>query len=236
MVRGRWSFALFALLSLAFARQARAADEAQQRELTPEEVDAWLSSRSLPGGDQGPTDGAEAPPPPPRRHGLVVEATLGALGHAGPMKNISPTSPWFLLRVGYEPFKWLMVFGETDVAFSNTSYASQPPPTRTYWLYGFGGGVRFTLGLGERFGLFLQGSVGAARISEENVLSIYGFEDADELNAYLGGLAGFEWYQVNPHMALTLQGGVKQYNGLDRERAGQGPRAWVGAAGLRYTF
>ncbi len=227
------------LLTLAAAlmpQVAAAAEDPQQRELTPEEVDAWLSSRALPGTDQGPDDGAEAPPPPPRRHGLVVETSIGALGHTGPLKNVSPTAPWFLLRAGYEPFKWLLLFGETDVAFANTSYASRPPPSRTYWLYGFGAGLRFTLGLSQRFGLFLQGSVGGARISEENVLSIYGYENADELNAYLSGLAGFEWYQVSPHMALALHGGVKNYNGLERERAQQGPLAWVGAAALRYAF
>ncbi|HEV8245880.1 MAG TPA: hypothetical protein VGP93_08925, partial [Polyangiaceae bacterium] len=98
------------------------------------------------------------------------------------------------------------------------------------------GGVRFTVGLSPRFGLFLQGSVGAARISEQNVLSIYGYEDASVLNAYLSGLAGFEWYQVNPHMALALHGGVREYNGLNRRRAAAGPLAWVGALALRYAF
>jgi hypothetical protein len=49
-------------------------------------------------------------------------------------------------------------------------------------------------------------------------------------------MLGFEWYQVNPHLGLGLQGGVRQYNGLDRERASSGPLAWVGALALRYAF
>jgi hypothetical protein len=129
-----------------------------------------------------------------------------------------------------------MLFAEGDVSFTSTAYASPPPPPRTYWLYGFGGGVRFTIGLGEQFGLFLQGSIGGARISEENTLSIYGYENADELSAYFSGLLGFEWYQVNPHLGLALHGGIRQYNGLERERASQGPVAWVSALALRYAF
>lgn len=226
---------LLALLGTFVTNPARAADEPQQRQLTPEEIEAWLDSRALPSTDQGGGD-EEVPPPPPRHRGLVVESSVGALGHVGPLRNVSPTSPWFLLRVGYEPFEWLMLFGEADVSFATTAYASPPPPPRAYWLYGFGGGVRFTFGLGDDFGLFLQGSVGGARVSEENVLSIYGYENADEMNAYFSGLVGFEWYQVNPHLGLGLHGGVRQYNGLERELASDGPLAWVSAAALRYAF
>ena len=231
----RAGFCLSVLLGLLAPRLARAAEEPNQRQLSPEEIEAWLDSRALPSSDQGSTAG-EAPPPPPRHHGLVIESSVGALGHIGPMKNVSPTSPWFALRVGFEPFKWLMLFGEADVSFATTAYASPPPPPRAYWLYGFGGGVRFTIGLGEHFGVFLQGSVGGARISEEDVLSIYGYEDANDTNAYFGGMLGFEWYQINPHLALALQGGVRQYNGLQRARASAGPVAWVSAVALRYAF
>ncbi len=233
MLRARFCPLLLALFA---PRLALAAEEPpEQRQLTPEEIEAWLDSRSLPSSDQG-TSGEEAPPPPPRHHGLVVETSVGALGHIGPMKNISPTAPWFAARVGFEPLKFLMLFGEADVAFATTAYANPPPPPRAYWLYGFGGGVRFTIGLGERFGVFLQGSVGAARINEENVLSIYGYPDANRANAYFGALLGLEWYQINPHLGLALHGGIRQYNGLERERATSGPVAWVSAAALRYAF
>lgn len=207
-----------------------------ERQLTPEEIEAWLDARALPkSSDSGTTD-PEVPPPPPREHGFVVEASLGALGHTGPLKHVSPTAPWFVFRVGYEPFRWLMLFAEGDVAFSNTSYASRPPEPHAYWLYGFGAGIRGTVALGERFGIFLQGSFGGARVSEQNVLSIYGYEDADELHPYFSGLLGFEWYQVSPRLALALHGGARLYTGLERERSTDGPVAWLGALALRHAF
>lgn len=225
-----------ALPVLAWASTAVAAEESSERPLSPEEVEAWLDARALPTSSDTGTTEPEVPPPPPRKHGLVVETSIGALGHTGPLKHVSPTSPWFVVRLGYEPLRWLMVFAESDVAFSNTSYASPPPEPRSYWLYGFGGGLRATVSLGDRFGVFLQGSVGGARVSEENVLSIYGYENADELSPYFSGLLGFEWYQINPHMGLALHGGARFYRGLDRERASSSPVAWVGALALRYAF
>jgi hypothetical protein len=215
---------------------AQAAEDPESRKPTTEEIESWLDSRGMASADQGTTGGDEAPPPPPRHHGLVVESSVGALGHAGPLKHVSPTSPWFLLRVGYEPFKWLMLFGEGDVSFSNTSYASQPPPPRSYWLYGFGAGLRLTVPIGDRFGIFAQGSFGGAAISEQNVLSVYGYRKADNLNVYFGGELGFEWYQVNPHLALGLHGGVRDYTGLSRDRSSEGPLAWVGGVSIRYAF
>ena len=226
---------VLALLAPRWALAAEEAEEEGQRQLSPAEIEAWLDSRALPNTDQG-TSADEVPPPPPRRRGLVVESTVGALGHIGPLKHISPTAPWFGVRVGFEPLRWLMVFGEADVAFASTAYANPPPPPRTYWLYGFGGGVRFTLGIGERIGVFLQGSAGGARISEQDILRIYGYDEASSTSAYFSGLLGFEWYQVNPHLALALHGGVRQYNGLQRDRASEGPLAWVSALALRYAF
>jgi hypothetical protein len=225
-----------ALPVMASASNAVAAEESNERPLTPEEVEAWLDARALPKSSDTGTAEPDVPPPPPRRHGVVLEASIGALGHTGPLKHVSPTAPWFSVRLGYEPFRWLMLFAESDVAFSSTSYASPPPEPRSYWLYGFGGGIRSTVALGERFGIFLQGSAGVARVSEENVLSIYGYEDADELSPYFSGLLGFEWYQINPHFGLALHSGVRLYSGLDRERSSSGPVAWVGALALRYAF
>lgn len=225
-----------ALSAMAWASSAAAAPESTERQITPEEVEAWLDARALPKSSDSGTTEPDVPPPPPRKHGLVLEASLGALGHAGPLKHVTPTSPWFLVRLGYEPFRFLMIFAESDVSFSSTSYASPPPEPRSYWLYGFGGGLRATVALGDRFGIFLQGSLGVSRVSEENVLSIYGYEDADELNPYFSGLLGFEWYQINPHFGLALHGGARLYNGLDRERASSSPVAWVGALALRYAF
>jgi hypothetical protein len=206
--------------------------------MTQQEIEAWLDARAVSGTrDVGKVDEPpEAPPPPPRRKGVVLESSIGVLGHLGPMKNVSPTAPWFHIQLGYEPFKWLMVFAESDIAFSDTSYANPPPDPRAYVLYGFGGGLRFTLKPTDRVGVYLQGSIGAARVSED-VLGVYGYEDADTLNPYFGAQLGVEWYQVNPRYAIAMHGGIRDYpDGFARERSTESPLAWIGGLAIRYTF
>jgi len=210
---------------------------AEERKITTQEIENWLDAPSdKPGteADNGDEFG-EAPPPPPRRHGFLIESTLGLLGHLGPMKSISPTTPQLRLKVGYELLNWLLFFGEVDVAFGTTSYAHPPPPPRTYALYSFGGGVRVTVAPTDVIGFYLEGGLGAAAASED-VLQIYGFAHADELNTYAGAELGIDWYQVNPHMALALHGGVRTYAGFDRERDTASPLTWLSGLSLRYTF
>jgi hypothetical protein len=174
--------------------------------------------------------------PAPRAHGLVVESGLGFVTQVGSLKHITQTAPWFQLRVGYEVLSFLMPFVEADLAVASTAYATEPPPPRSYFHYGAGLGLRGTIPIGS-FGILLQGSVGFAEVSEQNVLSIYGFPDADEPNLYVGGELGLEWYQVSPHLALALHGGVRHYGaGLERSRGGEPPLAALGNATLRYAF
>ncbi len=79
------------------------------------------------------------------------------------------------------------------------------------------------------------GSAGIARINED-LLFQYGYQNADRWNLYFGGELGVEWYQVNPHMALALHGGVRDYDaGLGRVR-GATELAWIGGMSLRYVF
>ncbi len=171
---------------------ARAADddEPERRQMSQQEIEAWLDARGMPKGkDVGQVgEEPEVPPPPPRASGLVVESTIGALGHLGPLKNVSPTSPWFNLKVGFEPLSWLMLFGQAELSVANTSYAKPPPDPRTYNMYGFGGGLRITVRPTDRFGIYLQGEVGAGEI-DEDVLFNYGYANADRLNLYYGGRA-----------------------------------------------
>lgn len=229
------------LAALTVAPGVRAADEAEdpeRRQMSQQEIEAWLDARHVPGSRdvESVEEQPEVPPPPPRKQGLVLEGSVGALGHLGPMKNISPTAPWFHLQIGYEPLAWLMFFGEADVAFATTSYANPPPEPRSYAFYGFGAGVRFTVRPTDRFGIYAQGSIGTARVSED-VLHVYGFDDADQFNTYFGGSLGLEWYQINPHYALAVHGGVRSYgNGFDRQNDSGTPLAWIGGASIRYAF
>src|SRR5215475_3030220 len=48
----------------------------------------------------------EAPPPPPRRHGFVVESSIGALGQLGALSHVSRPSAWLRGAFGYEPLKF----------------------------------------------------------------------------------------------------------------------------------
>ena len=173
-------------LVLVFAScPARAAEgEGERRALSANELEAWLSEppEGASEGEPRLTD-AEAPPPRPRRQGFVVEAGLGALGHIGPLRNVSPVSPWFHLKLGFEPFRWLLVFLETDLIFSSTAYANPPPGPRTYRLYGGGGGVRGTAHWGEAVGVYAEASLGGARVSED-ILALYGYRNAAELHPY----------------------------------------------------
>lgn len=202
------------------------------------EIEAWLEARSLPDtrSDETNADSDEAPPPPPRARGLVVESGLGAMGYLGTLKNVTPTSPWLHLQLGYEVFDWAMVFAEGDLAFASTSYANPPPQPRAFAIWGVGGGVRFTVRPTDRVGIYLQGSVGAAQATED-VLRVYGYRHADELSPYFGGLLGVEWYQVSPHYALSLAGGARNYdNGFARQRADAAELMWLGLLSLRYAF
>lgn len=223
---------------LLFAPSVQAAPADKERPLTTSEIESWLEAE--PGAtpaDKGTAPGAEEPLTAPRRHGLVVESGLGFVTQVGSMKHITPTAPDFQLRLGYEVLHFLMPFVEADVAFASTAYANEPPPPRSYYHYGAGAGLRFTLPVGRIFAVLAQGSVGFARVSEQNVLSVYGFPNADEPNLYFGGELGFEWYQVSPHLALAAHGGVKSYGkGLTRDRGGDAPLAVVGSAALRYVF
>jgi len=237
--RRRWEgsglAALGVLASLLCARGALAA-EPKERAITPGEVESWLDSKGEPSADAGAVDTDAPPPPPPRHKGFVVESTIGAFGQMGEMRHTSPLAPWFRLQFGFEPLSWLMVFAEGDLVLSSTGYSNPPPPPRSYALYGFGAGLRGTVKPTDRVGIYLQGSLGEAEVSAD-VLSIYGYPDANKLNLYVGGELGVEWYQVNPHFALAAHGGVRDYTAtFKRQLSSQPPLAWVSGLALRYTF
>lgn len=219
------------------ARAATEKDEPKTRQLTPAEIEAWLDAHNLPEThDTGSDKVPEVPPPPPRHHGLVVESSIGALQHLGPLKNISPLSPWFQLQLGFEPAKWVMLFAESDISPSSTSYAHPPPDPRTYTLFGFGGGVRLTVKPTDRFGIFAQGSIGVAKATNDSLVT-YGYVDSTAFDPYFGGGLGLEWYQIDPHTALALHGDLRDYNNiLDRTHSSQTALALIISAAMRYTF
>ena len=174
----------------------------------------------------------DVPPPPPRKKGFVLESSLGAMGFLGKMQNVSPIGSMLHVQFGYEPFRWFMAFAEGDIAFTSTRYVSVP---RGYALYGLGGGARFTAHFTDRVAGYLQGDVGMMEASSD-LLVTYGFKKSEDWNIFFGATAGVEWYQIDPHYALALNGGVRQTPGLKREVGNDPALSWLAAASIRYTF
>lgn len=204
--------------------------------MTDATVEAWLSKDPAEADTKPVTAELEAPPLPPRRYGVVVEGSIGALGHLGDMKHVSPAAPWFRLQVGYEIFDWLMAFGQADVALANTAYAHRPPDKRTYALFGFGAGARASWQPLQAVGFYLQGEGGLGSVSED-VLSTYGYPSAAQLRPYFGGTLGAEWFQINPHYALAVYGGARDYvQSFARTYGSNPPIVWVSGVALRYTL
>lgn len=224
---------LVAALAVASPLVAAAAEGAA--ELDEAGLDAWLSREPESVGEGARPD-PDLPEPPPRRHGVVFEGSVGALGHLGNMRDVSPVSPWFRLQVGYELLDWLMLFGQADVALSSTSLASRPPAERGYALFGGGGGVRLTWAAFNAVSVYLQGEAGMSGISQD-VLSTYGYPDADRMRPFAGGALGVEWYQLSPHYALSVSGGARDYfDNFERIHASRPPWVWFSSIAIRYAL
>jgi hypothetical protein len=180
----------------------------------------------------------DAPPVQPHKKGVVLESSLGAMGFVGQFRKVAPPAPWLKLQGGYEIFNFLMVFAEGDLFFTDTSNAQNPPKTHAFVAYGFGGGLRGTVHVTERFALFLEGNGGLTKADiAKSALANIGYKNAESLNPYFGGHLGVEWYQLDRHLAIGLAGGVRDLTGFKRTIGGSDtPLAWDGALSLRYTF
>jgi hypothetical protein len=223
------------MVGLGWAPLAVAAEPAPSGP-TELELEAWLSA------DPAEPDAAvssaelEPPPPAPRKRGLVVEGSAGALGHVGDMQHVSPVSPWFRLQLGYELFDWLMLLGAGDVALSSTAFARSPPDKRSYALFGVGAGVRLAWQPLTALGFYLQGEAGLSSV-DQDVLATYGYPDADRIRPFFGGMLGIEWFQISPRYALSLYAGARDYvQNFERTNGERPPIVWVSALAIRYTL
>lgn len=179
----------------------------------------------------------EAPPPPPYKRTLVLDSNLGAMGFLGKFGKVAPPGFWFHTQLGYEIFKWLMVLGEGEVSFTDTSNAQDPPKTRAFPIYGFGGGARFTWHFTDRLGAYVQPTVGLMKADiAHNALSILNFRDAESFGLYAGARLGIEWYMVDRHFALGLTSGIRLAQGFEKAIGSDTPLALDGAASIRYAF
>lgn len=222
---------------------ARAADDpsptpsTDQPAINPAQVD--LNKDAKPATAEDPTaPPPEAPPPPPYKKTLVLDTNAGALFFLGQFRKVAPPAPWFHTQLGYEIFKFLMVFGEGELAFSDTSNKQGPPRTRAFPMFGFGGGARFTIRFTDRFGIYAQGSAGMMKAHvATNALGSIGFRGAEDLDLYLAARLGVEWYQIDRHFALGLTGGLRSMRGFEKTGTTQDtPLAMDAGLALRYAF
>jgi hypothetical protein len=224
-------------LSLVVASpQAHAQSEPPPPEATPAQINATLAP---PAADASllPEAPEEAPPPPPRRKGIVLDSSLGALGFLGEFRKVAPTGPWLHTSLGYELFKWLLLFGEADLAFTDTSVAQDPSKSRAFPIFGFGGGGRLTVHVSDRVAVFGQGSFGLMKADiANNAFRVLGYKNAESLGLYAGGRLGVEWYQIDRHLALGLAFGVKDATNFARTLGSDTPLLWDAGVSLRYTF
>ena len=177
-----------------------------------------------------------APPAAPYKKTLVVDTSIGVLAFFGKFGKVAPPGPLWRMQLGYELTRWLMVFGEGELAFTDTSNREQPPDTRSFPLFGFGGGARATVHPHRRVGAYLQAEAGALKADiKTNALGILGFKDAESLGFSVGGHLGVEWYQVDRHFALGLNAGFRVPTNFGRSDGGAA-FAIDGGAALRYAF
>jgi hypothetical protein len=179
----------------------------------------------------------EAPPPLPHHKGLVAEGSLGGLGFLGNFRHVAPTAPWFHVGVGYEIFKWLMLFAEGELAFTDTSEAEGASDVYGFPIFGFGGGLRVTVHATERFALFVQGNIDAMKADvPTGALAILGYKNAETLAPSFGGRLGVEWYQLDRHMALGLSAGARDATGFAKTIGSDTGLMADASATIRYTF
>jgi hypothetical protein len=178
------------------------------------------------------------PPLRPRHKGLVLESTLGVLGFGGRFRHVAPLAYWLHGQLGYEVLPWLMLFGEGELAFTDTSEAEDPSHVTAFSIWGFGGGARATVHASDRVAVFGQFGVDALRANvPHDTLAILGYRTAESLNPSYGVRLGAEYYQLDRHLALALQVGLRDAQGFAKFLDGSDfPLMWDASAGVRYTF
>jgi hypothetical protein len=217
-----------------------AAPRALAEEPTPSTIklDGDVKKDEQPGASVELAPPPEAPPPTPRHKGVVLDATLGAMGFLGTFRRVAPPGPWLHIDGGYEPLKWLLVFGEAELAFTDTSIAQDDTKARAFPIFGFGAGVRPKIHFSDRVAMFAQIQLGILKADvSQNALGLIGYRDAEDFSLHYGGRLGLEWYQIDRHLALGLMGGLRHCSGFAKfGTRGEAALLWDSGATLRYSF
>ncbi len=196
---------------------------------------AALPARAL-AAEPGP-DADFTPPPTPYKKGLVLDSSLGAHGFAGQFGHVAAPGVWLHSQLGYELARWFMLFAEGDLFFSDTSRGQDESQSRAFPIFGFGLGPRLTARFTDRFAVYGQGSLGMLKADvPTNALRILGFPDAESFGLYAGGRVGIEYYQNDRHLALGLNGGLRDATNFKKSYGSDLPLLWDAGVALRYTF
>src|SRR5690242_19518316 len=171
----------FALAFSGVAMGARADEPAPGP--SEQQISEFLAQKPASADVSKAPEAPEAPPPPPRRHGFVVESSIGAFGPLGALSHVSRPSAWFHGAFGYEPLKWFMVLAQVDLTVASTSLANPPPDPRGYAIWGLGGARRFCFEPFTSVGIYAQGEFGITQATTD-VLATYGYRNADNLGFY----------------------------------------------------
>ena len=98
------------------------AGSAAAQEETPVAAQVDLTRDQRPSAAEDPlAPPPEAPPPAPYKKTVVLDASIGVLAFLGPFGKVAPPGPMLRVQLGYEIFRWLMVFGQGSLAFTDTS-------------------------------------------------------------------------------------------------------------------
>ena len=153
-------------------------------------------------------------------------------GSSGKLNTVSPTASMIHMQLGYEPFRWLLVFAESDLAFTSTRYAA--PVARLRHL-------RLRRGRAvhrprERTRFAVRANRLRRNRREPRRPPRLRIQGRRQLEWLLRRGRRLEWYQVDPHYALALNGGVRKAQGFERLGGSDSALAWLGGVALRYTF
>ena len=138
-----------------------------------------------------------------KAHGFYSEAGLGGLGLLKPKSTLA-IGPTLTVQIGYDLFSWFSIGAIASLATQRSTVPA--PPDNEYQQLYRGGAMARIGGLVGPVSLYLNGGVGAGRVST-NLLERVGFIDPGQRNsvAFFAG-AGVEYQLENRHYALGLGG------------------------------
>lgn len=177
-----------------------------------------------------------APPLAPQRPGFAIEASAGAYIPTGHLSKVSSPGEWTRVAIGWDAKRWFELYASADVAFLATDRAQGPPTSHAYRIWGFEGGGRFLLPLGDRVRIPFRLGVGAHAAVDDDVLSTYGFASEQSLGVTFSGATGVEWRAASRHFGLYWEIGARMDTAIKHSSDGAATIAILSCLGLHYTL